>query len=92
MPDPTRHHDGAAPRQHDRLDSAPPLEQQLDRARQQVHELVTLRMHFPVVPVLRERELADQPALAEAIAFVLTRSERADVVNLRIEPRVQKTA
>jgi len=29
--------------------------------------------------------------IAEAIHFVLTRSERADVVNLRIEPRLQKT-
>lgn len=30
--------------------------------------------------------------IAEAIRFVLTRSERADVVNLRIEPRLQKTS
>jgi 3-hydroxy acid dehydrogenase/malonic semialdehyde reductase len=30
--------------------------------------------------------------IAEAILFVLTRSPRADVVNLRIEPRLQKTA
>ena len=30
--------------------------------------------------------------LAEAILFALTRSERADVVTLRIEPRVQKTS
>lgn len=30
--------------------------------------------------------------VAEAILFVLTRSERADVVNLRIEPRIQKTS
>jgi 3-hydroxy acid dehydrogenase/malonic semialdehyde reductase len=29
--------------------------------------------------------------IAEAILFVLTRSERADVVNLRIEPRLQKS-
>lgn len=30
--------------------------------------------------------------IADAIHFVLTRSERADVVNLRIEPRLQKTS
>lgn len=30
--------------------------------------------------------------VAEAIIFVLTRSERTDIVNLRIEPRVQKTS
>jgi 3-hydroxy acid dehydrogenase/malonic semialdehyde reductase len=30
--------------------------------------------------------------IAEAIEFVLTRSERTDVVNLRIEPRLQKTS
>lgn len=30
--------------------------------------------------------------IAEAIRFVLTRSERNDIVNLRIEPRIQKTA
>ncbi|UZK65356.1 SDR family oxidoreductase [Sphingomonas sp. M1-B02] len=30
--------------------------------------------------------------IADAILFVLTRSERADVVNLRIEPRLQKTS
>jgi NADP-dependent 3-hydroxy acid dehydrogenase YdfG len=30
--------------------------------------------------------------VAEAIEFVLTRSARADVVNLRIEPRRQKTS
>jgi 3-hydroxy acid dehydrogenase/malonic semialdehyde reductase len=30
--------------------------------------------------------------IAEAILFVLTRSERADVVTLRIEPRIQKTS
>jgi NADP-dependent 3-hydroxy acid dehydrogenase YdfG len=30
--------------------------------------------------------------VAEAIEFVLTRSERTDIVNLRIEPRVQKTS
>lgn len=30
--------------------------------------------------------------IAETILFVLTRSERADIVNLRIEPRLQKTS
>jgi 3-hydroxy acid dehydrogenase / malonic semialdehyde reductase len=30
--------------------------------------------------------------IADAIAYTLTRSARADVVNLRIEPRVQKTS
>lgn len=30
--------------------------------------------------------------IAEAIHFALTRSDRADVVNLRIEPRIQKTS
>ena len=30
--------------------------------------------------------------IAEAIHFALTRSERADIVNLRIEPRIQKTS
>ena len=37
-----------------------------------------------------EMLLADE--VAEAITFALTRSERADVVNLRIEPRLQKTS
>jgi 3-hydroxy acid dehydrogenase/malonic semialdehyde reductase len=30
--------------------------------------------------------------IAETILFALTRSERADIVNLRIEPRIQKAA
>ena len=30
--------------------------------------------------------------VAEAILFALTRSERADVVNLRIEPLIQTTS
>jgi 3-hydroxy acid dehydrogenase / malonic semialdehyde reductase len=37
-------------------------------------------------------EMLHAEEIADAIAFVLTRSERADVVNLRIEPRVQKTS
>lgn len=36
-------------------------------------------------------EMLHAAEIAEAIAFVLTRSEEADVVNLRIEPRLQKT-
>jgi NADP-dependent 3-hydroxy acid dehydrogenase YdfG len=37
-------------------------------------------------------EMLHAEEIAEAIHFVLTRSARTDVVNLRIEPRVQKTA
>ena len=37
-------------------------------------------------------EMLHAVEIAEAIVFVLTRSARADVVNLRIEPRLQKTA
>lgn len=37
-------------------------------------------------------EMLDAVEIAEAIEFVLTRSERADVVNLRIEPLLQKTS
>jgi NAD(P)-dependent dehydrogenase (short-subunit alcohol dehydrogenase family) len=37
-------------------------------------------------------EMLHAVEVAEAIVFVLTRSERADVVNLRIEPRRQQTA
>lgn len=36
-------------------------------------------------------EMLHAVEIAEAIEFVLTRSARADVVNLRIEPRLQKT-
>jgi 3-hydroxy acid dehydrogenase/malonic semialdehyde reductase len=36
-------------------------------------------------------EMLHAEEIAEAIQFVLTRSPRADVVNLRIEPRMQKT-
>ena len=44
----------------------------------------------------KQQAIADHKMLyaeeiAEAIHFVLTRSPRADVVNLRIEPRLQKT-
>jgi 3-hydroxy acid dehydrogenase/malonic semialdehyde reductase len=37
-------------------------------------------------------EMLEADEIAEAILFVLTRSERTDVVNLRIEPRLQKTS
>ena len=37
-------------------------------------------------------EMLHAGEIADAIEFVLTRSRSADVVNLRIEPRVQKTA
>lgn len=38
------------------------------------------------------QEMLHAEEIAEAIAFVLTRSPACDVVNLRIEPRLQKTA
>lgn len=41
--------------------------------------------------VARE-EMLHAEEIAEAIEFIPTRSRRADVVNLRIEPRLQKTA
>jgi NAD(P)-dependent dehydrogenase (short-subunit alcohol dehydrogenase family) len=37
-------------------------------------------------------EMLHAAEIADAIEFVLTRSERTDIVNLRIEPRVQKTS
>ena len=37
-------------------------------------------------------EMLHAEEIAEAIVFALTRSARADVVTLRIEPRIQKTA
>jgi NAD(P)-dependent dehydrogenase (short-subunit alcohol dehydrogenase family) len=37
-------------------------------------------------------EMLHAEEVAEAIEFVLTRSERADILNLRIEPRIQKTS
>ena len=45
----------------------------------------------------KDQAIADHQMLyaeevAETIVFALTRSERADIVNLRIEPRVQKTS
>jgi 3-hydroxy acid dehydrogenase/malonic semialdehyde reductase len=39
-----------------------------------------------------EHEMLHAEEIAEAIQFVLTRSDCADVVNLRIEPRLQKTS
>ncbi|ODP37751.1 SDR family oxidoreductase [Sphingomonas turrisvirgatae] len=41
---------------------------------------------------IARHEMLHADEIAEAILFTLTRSERADVVTLRIEPRVQKTA
>lgn len=41
---------------------------------------------------IAEHEMLYAEEIAEAIQFALTRSERADVVNLRIEPRLQKTS
>ena len=40
---------------------------------------------------VERHEMLHADEVAQAIVFVLTRSERADVVNLRIEPRIQKT-
>jgi 3-hydroxy acid dehydrogenase/malonic semialdehyde reductase len=40
---------------------------------------------------IADHEMLYAEEIAEAIHFVLTRSECADVVNLRIEPRLQKT-
>ncbi|MDB6133460.1 MAG: 3-oxoacyl-[acyl-carrier-protein] reductase FabG1 [Verrucomicrobiales bacterium] len=37
-------------------------------------------------------EMLHAEEVAEAIEFILTRSERTDIVNLRIEPRLQKTS
>ncbi|MEZ0496411.1 SDR family oxidoreductase [Sphingomonas sp. IW22] len=41
---------------------------------------------------IAEHRMLYADEIADAIRFTLTRSERADVVNLRIEPRVQKTS
>jgi NAD(P)-dependent dehydrogenase (short-subunit alcohol dehydrogenase family) len=41
---------------------------------------------------IADHEMLYADEIADAIQFVLTRSERADVVTLRIEPRVQKTS
>lgn len=41
---------------------------------------------------IANHEMLYAEEIAEAIQFALTRSERADVVNLRIEPRIQKTS
>ncbi|RYG56258.1 SDR family oxidoreductase, partial [bacterium] len=37
-------------------------------------------------------EMLHAEEVAEAIEFILTRSERTDIVNVRIEPRLQKTS
>ena len=39
-----------------------------------------------------KEEMLHAEEVAEAIVFVLTRSARTDIVNLRIEPRLQKTS
>ncbi len=41
---------------------------------------------------IARHEMLYAEEIAETIVFALTRSERADVVTLRVEPRVQKTA
>ena len=41
---------------------------------------------------LDDQEMLHAEEVAEAIEFILTRSERADVVTLRIEPLLQKTS
>lgn len=41
---------------------------------------------------VERHEMLHADEVADAILFALTRSERADVVTLRIEPRIQKTA
>jgi 3-hydroxy acid dehydrogenase/malonic semialdehyde reductase len=41
---------------------------------------------------MADDEMLHAEEIADAIHFTLTRSERADVVNLRIEPRLQKTS
>jgi NADP-dependent 3-hydroxy acid dehydrogenase YdfG len=40
---------------------------------------------------IADHEMLFAEEIAEAILFALTRSERSDVVTLRIEPRIQKT-
>lgn len=41
---------------------------------------------------VQQQQMLQAEEVAEAIAFVLTRSSAADIVNLRIEPRLQKTS
>jgi 3-hydroxy acid dehydrogenase/malonic semialdehyde reductase len=41
---------------------------------------------------IARHEMLYAEEIADVIAFALSRSERADIVNLRIEPRVQKTS
>jgi len=41
---------------------------------------------------IADRQMLYADEVAEAIIFALTRSERADIVNLRIEPLLQKTS
>jgi len=41
---------------------------------------------------IEQHEMLYAEDVADVIAFTLTRSERADIVNLRIEPQIQKTS
>lgn len=41
---------------------------------------------------IEDHEMLYAEEVAEAALFILTRSERADIVNLRIEPQLQKTS
>ena len=41
---------------------------------------------------IARHEMLPAEQIAEAILFVLTRPDSCDVLNLRIEPRLQKTA
>ena len=41
---------------------------------------------------VQRQEMLHAEEIADAIRYILTRSDRTDVVNLRIEPRLQKTA
>jgi 3-hydroxy acid dehydrogenase/malonic semialdehyde reductase len=41
---------------------------------------------------ITQHEMLYAEEVADVIAFALTRSERADIVNLRIEPQIQKTS
>jgi 3-hydroxy acid dehydrogenase / malonic semialdehyde reductase len=41
---------------------------------------------------VRNEEMLHAEEIAEGILFILTRSHRTDVVNMRIEPRLQKTS
>ena len=38
---------------------------------------------------IQKHEMLEAEEIAEAVQFILTRSERCDVVNLKIEPRLE---